>query len=675
MKKYILVLIFLFIVKITSSADAQSFKVVGYIPAWGDVNIIEYDKLTHINYAFIRPSNDGSGGLDSLNDPSELQSLVSQAHAHGVKVCISVGGGSWCNFAGLASNATARTTFTNNMINFVNTYNLDGVDIDWEFPDGHESEYDLLMNELGVAMHSRGKILTAAVLYVQASCPSSVFGYVDFLNIMAYDMGYPHSEYSNTVWALNYWRVTRGLPKEKAVLGVPFYGKDSAGNYYSYSDLVAQDPQAPYKDNVGGVYYNGIQTIKDKTTLALDQGGGIMIWELSTDTHDGTSLLRAIFEVSQGGTTPYCGDSSCNNGETCSSCPGDCGSCPPEGNWTFCANENQLCSFTGTKEVQYGANGMYAYGNYTNGVQCSNAVFGDPAPNVVKQCYYRDASTTPVCGSNGCETGENCSFCPQDCGACPSQDPVAWWKLDETSGATTSDSSGSGNAGTLKNGPVWTTGKINGALSFDGADDYVQVPDTSSLKPTGAVSFGVWFKTAGYDRNFIVERQKNSWVSYAMYISGNGTSARVGCIIGYDSGVNTYTVTSAATIGNNSWHYAMCVYDKQNLKVFVDGVESESTLGTNSIYYDGSVGVRIGFHYEANTHFNGTIDDVRIYNYALSSNQIQTIYSGTRSDSNSDGCVSQPELMSFISRWYTSNTDVTLKELMEAIGFWKMGGC
>src|SRR4030043_468360 len=231
MKKYILFFIFLFIVKITSSADAQSFKVVGYIPTWGDVNTIEYDKLTHINYAFIRPSDDGSGGLDSLSDPSKLQSLVSQAHAHGVKVSISVGGGSWCNFAGLASNATSRTTFINNMVDFVNTYNLDGVDLDWEFPWTYPNEYDLLMNELGVAMHSRGKILTAAVWYSQGCILNSVFEYVDFLNIMAYDGGYPHSTYSLAVSALNYWRA-RGLPKEKAVLGVPFYGKDSAGNYY-----------------------------------------------------------------------------------------------------------------------------------------------------------------------------------------------------------------------------------------------------------------------------------------------------------------------------------------------------------------------------------------------------------------------------------------------------------
>jgi hypothetical protein len=60
---------------------------------------------------------------------------------------------------------------------------------------------------------------------------------------------------------------------------------------------VAQDPQAPYKDYTLGTDYNGIATIKQKTSLALQQAGGIMIWELSQDTRDATSLLKAINDV------------------------------------------------------------------------------------------------------------------------------------------------------------------------------------------------------------------------------------------------------------------------------------------------------------------------------------------------------------------------------------------
>jgi hypothetical protein len=55
--------------------------------------------------------------------------------------------------------------------------------------------------------------------------------------------------------------------------------------------------------------------------------------------------------------------------------------------WVFCANEGQLCSFTETQSVRYGANGVYVFKTLTDGTMCDNSVFGDPLPNVAKQCY------------------------------------------------------------------------------------------------------------------------------------------------------------------------------------------------------------------------------------------------------------------------------------------------
>lgn len=68
-----------------------------------------------------------------------------------------------------------------------------------------------------------------------------------------------------------------------------------------------------------------------------------------------------------------------------------------DGSWIFCANEGQTCSFTGTKQVRYGANGFYVYKVFTTSVLCSNTVFGDPAPNQVKQCHYSSSTvSTPT---------------------------------------------------------------------------------------------------------------------------------------------------------------------------------------------------------------------------------------------------------------------------------------
>ena len=288
-------------------ASAQ-FKVIGYMPSWtGDVNTVQYSKLTHINYAFILPNSNGT--LQGLDNPSKLSSLVSKAHASGVKVMISVGG--WNNgddsgFETLAANSGSRNTFTQALISLVNQYNLDGVDIDWEYPDGGASanNYVTLMTQLSNEMHSRGKLLTAAVVGENGgSILNAVFNVVDFLNLMAYDYNnYDHSTFTYAQNSINYWR-GRGLPQSKCVLGVPFYGRPS---WETFAQLVARGAD-PYADTYAGVGYNGITTIKNKTNLAFDQGNGIMIWELSGDATGSNSLLSAIHEVvlnhGGGGTT------------------------------------------------------------------------------------------------------------------------------------------------------------------------------------------------------------------------------------------------------------------------------------------------------------------------------------------------------------------------------------
>lgn len=287
-------------------ASAQ-FKVVGYMPSWsGDVNAVQYSKLTHINYAFLLPT--ATGGISSIDNPSKLQSLVSLAHSNGVKVMISVGG--WNNgddsgFESLAGNSSYRNTFVSNMISFVSTYNLDGVDIDWEYPDDGTSanNYVTLMTQLATEMHNRGKLLTAAVVGTGGnSILSSVFSVVDFLNLMAYDNNnYDHSTYAYAQQSMSYW-LGRGLPKSKCVLGVPFYGRPT---WETFAALVARGAD-PYADTYSGVGYNGITTIKAKTNLSFDQGNGIMIWELSGDATGANSLVSAIHDVvltRGGGTT------------------------------------------------------------------------------------------------------------------------------------------------------------------------------------------------------------------------------------------------------------------------------------------------------------------------------------------------------------------------------------
>ncbi|MFG1608470.1 glycosyl hydrolase family 18 protein [Actinoplanes sp. NPDC049265] len=287
----------------------NGFKSVGYMPSWaGSVTAIQYTKLTHINYAFALPNSNGT--LQPIDNTSKLSQLVSLGHQNNVKVSLAIGGwndGNDSAFESLAGNSGARTTFVNTVMNTVRQYGLDGVDIDWEYPDPGTSanNYAALMQQLGTALHNEGKLLTSAVVSEGGTAngvPTSVFGIVDWLNIMAYDGGSPHANYDWSIASANFWK-GRGLPKAKTVLGVPFYSRPG---YLTYAQLVAQDPANANRDcTPAGECYNGLPTIRRKTQWAVANAGGIMNWELSQDATGANSLVSAIYEVaSGGGTTP-----------------------------------------------------------------------------------------------------------------------------------------------------------------------------------------------------------------------------------------------------------------------------------------------------------------------------------------------------------------------------------
>ncbi|MEV6488093.1 glycosyl hydrolase family 18 protein [Actinoplanes sp. NPDC051633] len=289
----------------------NGFKSVGYMPSWaGSATAVQYAKLTHINYSFALPNANGT--LQPIENTAKLQQLVSLAHQNNTKVSLAIGGwndGNDSAFESLAANAGTRTTFVNTVLNTVRQYGLDGIDIDWEYPDPGQSgnNYTALMQQLSGALHNEGKLLTAAVVSEGGTANGvqpAVFGYVDWLNIMAYDGGSPHANYDWSIASANFWK-SRGLPAAKTVLGVPFYSRPG---YYTYSQLVGMDPANANRDctTAGGAQqcYNGLPTIRRKTQWAMANAGGIMNWELSQDATGANSLVSAIYEVATGGTTP-----------------------------------------------------------------------------------------------------------------------------------------------------------------------------------------------------------------------------------------------------------------------------------------------------------------------------------------------------------------------------------
>ena len=296
----------------TPYVSDNSFKIVSYFPSYRDpagVADAKYKMITHLFYAFLNPNPDGS--LAPLEQPGRFATVMQKARANGVKTGISVSGTSGI-FVTMAASAAARTLFVKNVLLFARTNNLDGVDLDWEYPstaNGSADTYLLLVKELSDSLHRHHKFLSAAItpgVYsgsIRDGLKSEVFPLVDFFNIMVYDgIGWDkeqpvqHASYNMAVASLNYWLGTRGMPKEKAVLGIPAYGKNAANASKAYREFVAvnTDTGLDYA-TINGVeyFFNGTITTKRKATLAKERANGIMFWEFYHDDNGDKSIIKA----------------------------------------------------------------------------------------------------------------------------------------------------------------------------------------------------------------------------------------------------------------------------------------------------------------------------------------------------------------------------------------------
>lgn len=282
----------------TPVARTQPFKVVGYVTPAANIDAIDFPLLTHINYSFLIPRANGT--TRPFGAPNHLRNVVARAKRYGVKVLIAVGGWGWDReFETLAADPAIRTKLAKRVAEFCITYQLDGVDIDWEYPNAGASSAHF--TALAIAFRSAlpaGSLVTSAVLADATDAEgisTDAVGHLDFINLMAYDgPRNDHSSYAMAERSIATW-LARGIHPDKIVLGVPFYGRP--GNA-TYRTLLANDPATANGDRVlfNGVEqnYNGPATIRRKTELALQRAGGIMIWELSQDARGSDSLLRVI---------------------------------------------------------------------------------------------------------------------------------------------------------------------------------------------------------------------------------------------------------------------------------------------------------------------------------------------------------------------------------------------
>lgn len=295
------------------SADisgATQPRAVGYLPNWSyqGYKDIDLSALTHLNIAFCNVNSNGE--ISSGIPDGEMRAIVDKAHASGVKVMAALGGGGYGEpYRDLIKNASAIQSLNAKITVFCEKYNLDGIDLDIELGSGDAvwKNYGAWVSDLRTICDRHGwHLSTATAQWVAYDVTPQTFSLFDFINVMAYDNDSygsdSHSSYQFAVECLNYFNTIKNVPKEKLVLGVPFYGRgyDDSGaldwnSYKSFSDLVAIDAANFNLDRYGDVAYTGAQTMREKCALAKNYGG-IMIWELTLDAEGEYSLLGVIKE-------------------------------------------------------------------------------------------------------------------------------------------------------------------------------------------------------------------------------------------------------------------------------------------------------------------------------------------------------------------------------------------
>ena len=212
-----------------------------------------------------------------------------------------------------------------------------------------------------------------------------------------------------------------------------------------------------------------------------------------------------------------------------------------------------------------------------------------------------------------------------------SADLVGWWRLDDGSGTTAIDSSGNGNDGTLTGDPKWVAGKVGGALEMDGGD-YVDVPGASEINPE-SITLMNWVNFSTVDG---ADMERQDYLSrgddYAFslhewgYRDGTDASGKISAIVTSAGG---WTVLPGTTLVEpDTWYHTTLTYDSgtQMLMIYLDGeVEGEMTLTTGLEHRLGG-SLTIGTY--SGRDLLGKIDDIKIFDEALSEGQIKAEMSG-----------------------------------------------
>lgn len=287
--------------------------------------------VTHINYAFgtVNKSFDGV----NVQNPERLHKIVALKKTNRrLRIMLSIGGWGSGGFSEMASVDSLRAAFVADCARITDEFGLDGIDMDWEYPSSSSSgiaskpedvdNFTKLMRELREALGKKRLVTFATSARARHIDFPAVMPYCDFVNIMAYDMGrpprhnaalYPSDQSRFSASQAIDAHIAAGVPPDRLVLGVPFYGHGNTkkgvsdyvdyrgiGKFDKYTHLWDSTACVPYVVDEQGdmiVTYDSPQSLAMKCEYAIGRGLlGVMYWEYACD-NDELSLARATYNA------------------------------------------------------------------------------------------------------------------------------------------------------------------------------------------------------------------------------------------------------------------------------------------------------------------------------------------------------------------------------------------
>jgi hypothetical protein len=197
---------------------------------------------------------------------------------------------------------------------------------------------------------------------------------------------------------------------------------------------------------------------------------------------------------------------------------------------------------------------------------------------------------------------------------------VAAYDFNAGSGATVNDVSGNGNTGTIVNATWTTSGKYGSALSFNGTNAQVVINDSASLHLTTAVTLEAWVNPSSAPTGWqdVLYKAVDNYFLEAG--STNGNKPGTGVLLTSSAEPLAY---GPAALTASTWTHLAMTYDGTTLKIYVNGALVTSTTQTGTITTSTNA-LQIGGDTTYGQYFKGLIDEVRVYNIALTQAQIQT---------------------------------------------------